>query len=280
MRRAIGVIALALGLVFWASPPQVARATGAYTYPCDIPSAQYDFQTHVVRGAHFGGTGSDYDAVNGDAALRSIHTCTQQQSVVYSAVLPANLQTSNGNYIVQLGYLICHDAGTGCPVAVDGRAHFVYTCSDISMGQPCDAGSWAGTPMGGRRYRFRVEHVSGTWKYSIKDYSTGITKSTTTTAHWSTGDGAWWGGEDIDYGSQLGPKDIDGDVDMYYMMYKRTSLGSDWWITHPNSDTRCALALSDPTSCHNDAWPSYYKASIYNVLYSDGDGLRFWTIAH
>ena len=143
-----------------AAPPALVLAV-AYTGPCGSDPL-LDYQNVVVRGAGLGGTGSDYLAVVGDAYVRTIATRSGPASGAITAVLPANLQVSSTNHIVQLVYAQCTTgAGYTCgdatlPIPNDGQVHFIYICNDVSGGLPCDADHWAGSPVLGDRYRFEL----------------------------------------------------------------------------------------------------------------------------
>ena len=71
----------------------------------------------------------------------------------------------------------------------------------------------------------------------------------------------WFGGEDDDYGSQLGLKASDTtQLVMDWMEYLRNATGSAWQVAHPVVTTLCAVDLAfDPTVCAAGAWPNYYS---------------------
>lgn len=287
-RVTVTPIAIALLLVglFGAPKPVVAAA---YTYACQNP-LHLDYQHAILRGAGLGGVGTDYHAVIGDARVENLAACYIPQAPYYeslSAVLPANLQNpaigSNGG-IVQLGYMMCVAQPTiKCGnVPADGNLHFVYICDAVSGGVPCLADGWFGAaPIVGRRYRFRLEHTGSSWKYTLTDYTSGHSASTTIPdGGWSLGNGAWWGGEAWDPGSQVGPKNTDPGVDMYWMQYLRNATGSSWQVAHPIVRATCEIDTAiNPNVC-TGSWPSYFAGSVYNQNYSDGDAFRFWSNAH
>lgn len=265
-RSVVMVASLGLLLGTLALSPSPAFAS-SFTYPCHARSGIFDYQEAVERGAGLGGTGSDYHAIIGDANLRTIATCSSPPTGgVITAVLAANLQSSNSSFdIVQLGYAQCTmPAGATCgdstfPIPNDGKPHFVYICNDVSGGNPCSADHWAGAPIVGHRYRFRIEISGGTWKYTITDKGTGIAKTASIPADWNLADGAWWGGEATDSYSMLGPKNTDSpQVDMYWMQYLRNATGGNWQVAHP--DTRkCQVGLSP--GCSGGSWPSWFGGS-------------------
>ena len=265
-----------------------AVLAAAFTYNCHSPIS-IDYQDSVDRGAGLGGSGSDYHAVIGDANVRSLATCSSPSGIaVLSAVLPANLQSSAG--IVQLGYGMCSvpPGFTSCgdstsPVPADGHLHFLYICGDRTGGNVCNADGWGNltVPQVGHRYRFRLETVSatGTWKYTITDKGSGATGTASIPATWNQGNGAWWGAENYDSNGQLGAKSTDTtQIDMYWMQYLRDATGSAWQVAHPVAHDVCELRLS--ANVCTGSWPTWYKRSVYNQNYSDGDAIRIWTVAH
>jgi hypothetical protein len=286
MRRLIAVVCAAvvgLGLV---APGKAL----ALTYHQDCANDHLD-RTIIVRG--FGAraidpypqadpylVGTDYRGVIGDAVARNLYPCDNPGPNLpdYSlpAVLPANLEGPGATEIVQLGYGECgRGGGLSCNnIANDGVSRFIYTCNDHSSGTPCDATSWAGTPLFGHRYRFRIQYNqdgTGGWNFSIKDYTTGVTKSARVTSTWHDGDIAWWGAEDQDWGATLGPCLCGGTnhIDMYWMQYLRA--GGSWQVTTDSASHFTALRVG--------TYPTRYNQSVYNVNYTE-DAIRIWTEAH
>ena len=158
----------------------------------------------------------------------------------------------------------------------------MYVCNDVSGGNVCNADGWGNltVPQVGHRYRFRLEtSTGGTWKYTITDKGTGATGSATITAHWNRGNGAWSGAENYDSFGQLGARSTDTtQIDMYWMQYLRDATGSAWQVAHPVTHDTCELSLASLQCTGN--WPTWYKRSVYNQNFSDGDAIRIWTIAH
>ena len=274
------VSTLTLIALAWTAPPALVLAV-AYTGPCGS-GPLIDYQNIVVRGAGLGGTGSDYHAVIGDAYVRTIATCSGPASAAITAVLPANLQVSSTNHIVQLGYAQCTTAaGYTCgdsafPIPNDGQVHFVYICNDVSDGLPCNADHWAGSPVLGDRYRFELQWTSAGCVYSIKNYSTGVTKSATVPEDWEFGDGAWWGGEAYDQDSMLGPTAAGVNaLKLYWMQYLRTATGSSWQVAEPVSLNECADVLHYCTG----SWPSWFGGTVYSQNYTS-DAVNIYTSAH
>jgi hypothetical protein len=263
----------------------------ALAYHSDCGNSHLD-RTIIVRG--FGAraiapapadpylVGTDYRGVIGDATARALYLCDNPGTLLgtYSlpAVLPANLEGPGSTEIVQLGWAKCgRGGGLSCGnVANDGVTRFVYTCSDHSSGSPCDATSWAGTPLFGHRYRFRIQYDqdgTGGWNFSIKDNTTGVTKSTRVTSTWHDADIAWWGAEVQDWGASLGPCLCGGTnhIDMYWMQYIRA--GGSWQVTTDSASHSTALRYG--------SYPpgSWYNQSVYDVNFTE-DAIRIWTEAH
>lgn len=271
-RAVVAGIALLTGVV-GAAPPDVLALQ--YHYDCTSYNLSH---VAVVRGADLGFSGTDLTGAIGDAVVRNVLPCSDPLPTHDDEpfVLPANLQSSGNGGIVQVGWVKCGDVpgGTcGLNIPADGNLHFVYICNDLSGGQPCLADGWAGTPILGRRYRFRVQYNqtgTGKWNYSIKDLVTGVTKSTTITSNWHNADGAWYGAETHDVGSTMGPQDVYGDIDMYYMQYLRTSIGQ--WTVVTDIDNGIDLIRSSSP-------PSWYKTTIGSYVYTD-DQVDWYTVAH
>lgn len=282
------MLSIACGFVLAATltsgPPALAVS---YHYNC---SAYKLTRTLIARGAGFIGiappaanpylVGTDYRGVIGDATARNLYPCDNPGSVptTYSfpAVLPANLEGPGSGEIVQLGWMECgRGGGLSCNnVANDGVSRFVFTCNDHNGGVPCDATSWAGTPVFGHRYRFRIQYNqdgTGGWNFSIKDNNTGITKTWRVTSTWSDGHAAWWGAETQDWGSTLGPCLCGGTnhFDMYWMQYLRA--GGSWQVATDSAAHSLFLRVG--------SYPAWFKQLNYNVNYVD-DAVRVWTEAH
>jgi hypothetical protein len=149
--------------------------------------------------------------------------------------------------------------------------HFVDVCKDLSGGLPCNAGFWAGAPVLGHRYGFEIAAQSnGTWYESVRDITARTQPKTRTIAkHWSTGDGAWWGGETYDSNSMLGPTNTDTQVQMYPIEYRRVSIG--WIISHPVSLSHSVIG--------SGSWPSWFQGDSWSHTYVD-DAVNFWTNSH
>lgn len=159
MKRLTQVFVAALALVAGLILP-VPTVLASYGHPCTVPSSDVS-QTAVVRGADLGFSGTDITGAIADITARNVIGCTSPSGSAWDdpAILPVNLQQSSTGGIVQLGWIRCVTPGFACGnVPADGSAHFVYICDDLSGGLPCDAGSWAGTPLWGHRYRFRVQY--------------------------------------------------------------------------------------------------------------------------
>lgn len=260
----------------------------AYQHPC-IAGIQRSYST-VVRGSFFGFTGSDHIGAIGDAKVRTQGPCTNSTGTNFDIpfVLPANLQSSTSiNRIVQVGYARCgKPAGQLCNDVPTGAQKFIYVCNDNSGGVICDATAWAGNPVVGRRYRFRVQYNQlGTakWDYSIKDLVTGITKSKSITSTWHNADGVWYGGENTDNGSVMASAHVGGnDIEMYWMQYLRSSVGT-WSVVTDIS------ATSNPPDffecqvignvCVSGAEPSWYGFNIFSQNYTN-DGIQVWSSDH
>jgi hypothetical protein len=227
-----------------------------------------------------GFVGTDLTGAIADVTMRNIGPCGAPTSTKWDipAILPANLQSSSTGGIVQIGWMRCNrPAGSVCPggVPADGAMHFVYICDDLSGGLPCDAKPWAGTPVNGHRYRFRVQYNqtgTGHWDYSIKDYTTGITKSTKVTSHWHNADGAWWGGETHDTGSTMGSAHVpNNSIRMDWMQYFRTSVGT-WQVVTD-------ISAADEDIIEDGVQPWWYSYGIYSQNYTN-DGVNIYTVDH
>jgi len=280
MRAAARAMVIALALVVLGWPVPVPKANAAYSSACTGPGNQVS-QTAVVRGADLGFVGTDFRGAIGDAKVRNIVPCSGPSSTKWdiAAVLPANLQKSTvSGAIVQIGWMRCvRPSGSTCPanIPADGNIHFVYICDDDSGGLPCLADSWAGTPILGRRYRFRVEYdQTGTnqWDYSIQDLTTGATKTKKITSTWHNADGAWWGAETHQIGSTMGPADTSAnDIKMYWMQYRRNSVTGWQVVTH--------ISAADQDIIEVGVQPSWYSFSIFDQNYTK-DGVNIFTVDH
>ena len=260
----------------------------AYTHPCTSGiQRSYSF---VVRGSYFGFDGSDHTGAIGDARVRTQGPCTNSTGTNYDIpfVLPANLQSSSSSSrIVQVGYARCgKPAGQLCTGVPTGAQKFIYICNDNSMGAICDATSWAGDPILGRRYRFRVQYNqlgTGKWDYSIQDLVTGITKFKSITSTWHNADGVWWGGENTDEGSVMASAHVGGnDIEMYWMQYFRSSVGA-WNVvtdisstSSPRDYVQCQISGS---GCVIGGEPSWYGFTIFSQNFTN-DGIQIWSSDH
>ena len=233
----------------------------------------------VVRGDYFGHQGTDLIGAIGDAVVRTQGPCTGSTSSNYDypMVWPANLQSYPN--IVQIGYMKCGkpSGGTCNDVPADGAQHFMYACDDLSQGAICDASSWAGAPVTGRRYRFRVQYNqlgTGKWDYSIKDLSTGVTKTKSVPSHWHNADGAWYGGENTDTGSVMASAHVgNNDIEMYWMQYLRSSVGQ-WSVVTDISATQ-----TPPDFVEEGTQASWYGFNIFSQNYTL-DGVNVWSADH
>jgi len=104
------------------------------------------------------------------------------------------------------------------------------------------------------------------WDYSIKDITTGVTKSKSVASHWHNANGAWWGAETHDPGSTQGPSAAAGQIQAYWMQYWRTANGY-WSVT------------TNDVVLRNVAPASWQKDLVYNQNYT-GDAMNIWTEAH
>jgi hypothetical protein len=232
--------------------------------------------TAVLRGSGFDQTGgSDIRGVIGDAYVRTLLTCANPTAGNYdaTAVIPVSLQLPP-NRIVQLGWVNCGAVSGGmCGNIPEDGLHFFYVCDDNSNGVGCVADSWAGLPETGDRYRFKVLYDSANdqWDYSIENVTEGWTKSKSISASWSQGNGAWWGAEDANTGSTLGPAHSgSNDINMYWMQYKRASVGS--WQVVTDIEATNSVGEFGPQ-------PSWYHEPVYNQNHTD-DAINIWTELH
>ena len=157
-------------------------------------------------------------------------------SAQITAVLPANIQRSGCSVscIVQLGYAVCTaPSGTCNGIPNDGLPHFVWTCADNNS-LACLADSWFGkAPIIGHRYAFQIVYQSYNWKFLLRDISAGgaTISKLLTVVHWYLGDGVWWGSENWDANSTLGPTAVGGSIYDTPLEYLRVS--TPWTIAHP-----------------------------------------------
>jgi hypothetical protein len=258
----------------------------SYQKPCGGPGPPPNpdiWQTTVGRGHDFGFTGTDLTGAIAIETVRNIGPCTSPTVTSWDmpAILPVNIQNStivnidgDVGVIVQIGWMKCSSLSPCGNVPADGNLHFVYICNDMSGGTPCNAGSWAGTPVLGRRYKFRIQYnQSGThqWDHSIMDTVTGVTKTTKTTAHWTAGTSDWWGAETHDNGSIMGAAHIaNNDTNMYSMEYLRTTIGQTQIVTDIDRDVDLF---------ENGPAVPWYSYNIYNKNFTN-DGVNIWSSAH
>ncbi len=287
MRRGLLLSVIGLALL-WVPIPTPDTVQAAYTDACTTLKVS---QTLAIRG--FGHVFEDDDirGVIGDARVRNLNPCTSPTIGHFDgpAVLPANLQRpGTSGDLVQIGYVECGAPGSAScgNVPADGDIHFMYVCDDLSGGTPCLADGWAGTPVMGRRYRFRVQYNqfgTGKWDYSIQDLTTGDTKTKSVTSHWHAGDLAWWGSESHDYGSTLGPKHLAGNgINMYWMQYYRSSVGN-WMVVTDLDRDDDFVAISYKFDAGGNrvplTQPFWYTRSIADQNYNN-DEVQIWTEDH
>jgi hypothetical protein len=280
MNRTVRAVALAMATLIVGWPVPLPVTSAAYSAACTGPGNQIS-QTAVVRGQDLGFVGTDFRGAIGDAVVRNIVPCSGPTATKWdiAAVLPANLQSSTvTNAIVQIGWMRCiKPAGSTCPtnIPADGNMHFVYICDDNSGGSPCLADGWAGTPVSGRRYRFRVQYnQTGTadWDYSIQDLVTGTVKKTKINSSWHNADGAWWGAETHQTGSTMGPANTSGNtIRMYWMQYLRASV-SGWQVVTD-------ISTADEDIIEAGVQPSRYSYGIFSQNYTL-DGVNIYTVDH
>jgi hypothetical protein len=289
--RARILVLMAISM-FGLAPSVPSTLAASYHYACDS-SSQTVTQFFAARGQGFQAIappqtdpyliGTDYEGVIGDATVRNQYICDLPTGTVYSfpLVIPVNLEKSSSE-IVQLGWIKCgKGGGLKCnnQIPNDGSTRFFYTCNDHNGGGICDATSWAGSPLYGRRYRFRIQYnQDGTagWNFSITDLSSGVVKKSRVTKSWNQSARAWWGAENQDLGSTLGPALGDGNnqINMYWMQYLRASIGS-WQVVTGLSDTNTVLGVSSPLTPP----ATFYRAGIHTVNFSQ-DTLYIWTDPH
>ncbi len=265
---ALATVLVVVALASAASPSPVRAAQ--YTYPC----SDFDNYKLAVARSDF----SDYTGVIGDMKAQGFGTCTNTVGPVISAILPANLQVDNTNYIVQIGTAVCSGttankcgaAATGVPS--DGALHFVYICVDNSGGVPCLADGWVGGPPEiGDRYRFRIDKVGNTWKYSVQNITEGWTSTKTVprSSAFTAGNTVWWAAEAYDRGSMLGGGQAAASmINMYWMQYLHAG---DWWVAWPNTQF-----VNMPPGV---VWPAYWHGDEYNQNYTN-DAQNIWTTQH
>jgi hypothetical protein len=193
-RRRAAAFVLPILMLFTSLAMPTGVGASSFYGPCDNSRAD-NFSLYAARGAGLGGTGTDYIAAYGEAIVRNLNACTNPDTGVITAVLPANLQWSGcSNCIVQIGYARCSTpvAGQNCHgVPADGHNHFVYACRD-NDGFPCLADGWFGSqPLTGHRYAFEVIYQSPNWVYYMWDitWSGTVHSATTIGVHWTRGDG-------------------------------------------------------------------------------------------
>ena len=149
--------------------------------------------------------------------------------------------------------------------------HFVYICADYSGGATCNADSWAGAPIVGHRYRFKIVWHGGSWEYTIKDLTAGTQRSTSIAAHFRYGNTVWWGGENKNSSSTFGPPSgATYDTNMYWMQYYDDAVAGWTVIDHNNAMTKSSSTY---------AWPSFWQDTIYSQNYPN-DALNLYTVLH
>lgn len=253
--------------------PGPSAVQAAYTAACGTGAGGV---TAVLRGAGFGFTGTDFRGAIGDATLRNAAPCSSPTATQFdlAAVLPVNIEGPGAGQIVQLGWGRCAAVVPGhCGnLPLDGNLHFIYICNDSSNGVPCVADSWAGTPVIGHRYRFRIQYgltAPNRWDHWITDLTTGVTKKGWVTSTWRDGWATWWGAETSDDGSMMGSAHVANNSLLYYwMQYYRTSIGS--WTVVTDIDVPPDLAeFGGP--------PNWYSYGIFSQNYTD-DAVNIYTL--
>ncbi len=251
MRRTL-IIVLAATLAAMIAPPESVVAMSAGN--CDA-GTQKSMHVIVTRAS------TTYDAVAGDAYAFMLHPCTPGGKYSFPAVLPANIQGSGATQIVQAGYLKCWRAGgamCGQNVPSDGKIHFVITGADNCSGCFQKADAWAGLPILGHRYRFRVTSTSTTWTYCIRDLTDDLPYKCEPggqAATWTAGNQVWWGTETRNTASLMGPKDPQAIV-MTYMQYSKTA-DPNWTVT--TDSTIAKSGVPHPGAYHNFLFDNDYN---------------------
>lgn len=256
------VFSIALALQMPLAMTSAGPSKAAVAYSCTATNIK-----HAIVERY--NTTRRYQAVIGDARVRSLVPCLNPSTSLYGYpfVLPANMDhASDGTgRIVQLGYMECRLGGPSRlgGVPCDNVPHFVYTPDDYVGGTVALADGWAGTPVVGHRYRFKIEKaVASSWSYCIRDISASTAYRCTSTARTWESDArrAWWGTETNNTANALGPKCCD-DVSMYWMQY-RFGDSSSWLVTEDN-----VVAEKNPPH------PARYHSFAYDAVDTNGDGL-------
>jgi hypothetical protein len=238
------------------------------------------FQTGVIRGSHYGlPGGSDITGLLADVTVRNVMACSSPTELAYDmpVVIPVTIEDwTDAPNMVQFGWGRCSaPSGYSCGgVPADGSAHFWYTCSDQSAGYPCLADSWAGMPVFGRTYRFRVQYNqlgTGKWDFSILNYYTGVTTYKSIASHWHLGDGAWFGAETGNTNSTMGPAHVSGSsIGMSPMEYFKPSVGA-WRVV---TDIVAGVDIEETYGS-----PSWYSYGVFSRDYTN-DGANIYTVDH
>lgn len=294
MRRRLLGAALAVVLALAAASAPAAKPgtvlAASFQTPCSTLNPPPNYKSIVVRGSGVNSSipgyiagATDLYGVIGDARVSTLGGCTGGVGPEIDAVLPANLQGATGTQIVQLGWAVCFGSSTNrCGPSTsttylpsDGTLHFVYTCHDNDE-VACVADTWAGTPVVGDRYRFRIEKSSSNWLFTLSNITTGSTPKTKTIVRstgFNYGNLVWYGAENYDVGSILGSKSASTDkIHMYWMQYHRSSI-SGWQVAEP------VTTVGFIQSNFNVSWPSWWWARDYSQNYTN-DAQDIWTEAH
>jgi hypothetical protein len=250
--------------------------------PCSSGTDAGNYAIFAARGADFGGLGTDFDGAYGEITAQYVQACYPATNLVGSALIPVNVQRTSGSCasvpcIVQAGIMECSaPSGYTCNgIPNDAHVHFFYNCADNDA-KPCLADGWFGaTPVLGHRYAFQVAMVSFNWQYAIKDLTANSPwkYKTVTIVHWSTGGGAWWGGENHNEWSMLGPGSTASDVWLHALEYHRVSTG--WVSINPTIHKDAVNENSGQTL----GWPTWYIGQLAEWS-NPNDTLNFWTNAH
>lgn len=284
-RRIVPFLGLALLLGFGRlASPQPALAL-QFVGACSQGHDNYNFSLFADRGVDFGGTGSDYNGAYAEVTAEYIQACTPAANIVGTAIPAANVQKTTGTCanltpptacIVQVGFMECSaPAPYNCNgVPADSKVHFFYNCHDNSS-LPCLADGWFGSaPILGHRYAFEITVVNSSWTYMIRDVAVGTWKTATLAAmHWSAGTGVWWGGENHNEWSMLGPGSTAPDVFLSSMEYHRPS--TSWVVISPSIHK---TGVNEDTG-GSVAWPTWYQGTLAEWT-NPNDSINLWTNAH
>lgn len=247
MRKTLIALFVAVALLIPAATPVLAAD------PTCFPSTRISNKIAVIKDYRTNPGDALFYFVDGEATVRDLQNCTGTGLGQYHgiAVLPANMQGSSGIY--QLGWQ---------EAQLYGRRFILAHESESAIPWP---GNW--TPQLGLRYRFEILiNSTQDWVfYKITKVETGTFESyymSGAPSHANLPSLAWWGYEQLDNKSGIGPVHGLELVRMSRMRYKYMGLSVPL--------IRTDIDKADPDDYYRDAGlESCYHGHVQDTTYNN-----------